>query len=286
MNSCTGGCLSGNCMNSGCGNFLEMKEKLVEYIDKLPVLESEVVENESKISMTKIFKDKSKKYEMPDEIALKEVLNKIGKFTKDKELDCGACGYATCREKAIAVINDKADLKMCLPYLRERAESISNVIIHSTPNAIFALTENFIVQEANLAACKIFNLENESLQGKNIFDILDCLDIYLVNETENDILNKKYNYKEHGLIVEQSILYIKESRMIIVIMKDITDDEKKNQQLHKVRCETAAITQKVIDKQMRVVQEIASLLGETTAETKVALTKLKKSILSEISDSI
>ena len=73
--------------------------------------------------------------------------------------------------------------------------------------------------------------------------------------------------------------------MIFVFMKDITEDEKKQQQMYTVRSETVEIAQKVIDKQMRVAQQIASLLGETTAETKVALTRLKKSIQLEIGES-
>ena len=64
-------------------------------------------------------------------------------------------------------------------------------------------------------------------------------------------------------------------------MKDITQETKSQEQLDKVKLETLATTDEVIKKQMRVAQEIASLLGETTAETKVALLKLKKTIQGE-----
>ena len=67
-------------------------------------------------------------------------------------------------------------------------------------------------------------------------------------------------------------------------MENITEQETQKAERMKVNEETVRIAQKVIDKQMRVAQEIASLLGETTAETKTTLSKLKKSILDEKND--
>lgn len=286
MNSCVGGCLGGVCMNPNCGSFLELRERLVNYINKSASGNNSGKKYDIKIDTKRNFINKSNSYIIPDDNVITELLSKIGKFTKEQELNCGACGYNTCRDKCIAVYNNKADLRMCLPYMREGAESISNVIIHSTPNAIFALNEELLIQEVNISARKLFKIECSELQNRHVFDILDCPEIYVVSSTKKDILDQKYHYKNYDVVVEQSILYIKENHMIIVVMRDITKDEKQKQQLHKVRCETVEIAQKVIDKQMRVAQEIASLLGETTAETKVALTKLKKSIQSEIGEDI
>jgi len=165
--------------------------------------------------------------------------------------------------------------------MRERAESISNIVLNSTPNAIFALDLDLSIQELNMTAQKLFNLNRDYIKGKNVFSVLDCTDFETVKSTGRNILNKKYSYEKYGVTVEQSILFLKEHHMILVFMRDITNDEIKQQQTYKFRCETLDIAQKVIEKQMRVAQEIASLLGETTAETKVALTKLKNSIISE-----
>jgi iron only hydrogenase large subunit-like protein len=287
MNSCEGACLGGKCMNSGKHGFLELSERLVEYIDNSAAVKTnKEFHCDTNVNLTRSFKDKSERNVLPDEKTIEEILRKIGKFSKDQELNCGSCGYTTCRDKAVAVYNKKAELRMCLPYMRQRAESISNVIISSTPNAIFAINEEFNIQEANMAARKLFNLECEELSNRNIFEILDCVDIVTVSDTENNILNNKYKYIKYNVIVEQSILYLKEDNMIIIIMKDITKDEKQKEIMYNMRNETIDIAQKVIDKQMRVAQEIASLLGETTAETKVALTKLKNSIQTEIGGSL
>ena len=78
--------------------------------------------------------------------------------------------------------------------------------------------------------------------------------------------------------VDESIIYAREEGLVISIMKDVTEREKEIISTEKLRMETARVTDKVIERQMRVVQEIASLLGETTAETKIALTRLKETI--------
>ena len=64
-------------------------------------------------------------------------------------------------------------------------------------------------------------------------------------------------------------------------MRDITDEEKEREKKENISKQTIETADKVVDKQMRIVQEIASLLGETAAETKIALTKLKESLKDE-----
>ena len=207
MNSCVGSCLGGPCMNSNCASFLELKDRLDNYIKVLPSNSKPIVKLDTRISVKKIFKDKSLVYKIPPETAIREILNKIGKFSKEKELNCGACGYSNCREKAIAVYNKKADINMCLPYMRESAESISNLIINSTPNAIFALNEDLTIKEINLSARKMFSFEgSEIIIGKSISDVISCPDFELVRDTGEGIFNKKYHYIENDIIAEQSIL--------------------------------------------------------------------------------
>ena len=86
---------------------------------------------------------------------------------------------------------------------------------------------------------------------------------------------------EYDRYVDQSVIYDRDSHLIICIMRDITDEKRAQSRKEEARAATAEIADRVIEKQMRTVQEIASLLGETTAETKVALTKLKESLHDE-----
>ncbi len=284
MNSCREGCIGGPCMKTNDGGFLKAREKLIEYYRTNAGSPGLVMDMSDRIDFGKKFIDRSKRNNLPSENAIQAILNSIGKYTKDKELNCGACGYQTCRDKAIAVYNGKAQLYMCLPYMRERAESISNLIINTTPNAIFALDSELHIQEANTAARKMFGLGPEDVTGKHIYELLECGDFQTVLEERSNIYDKKYYYDKYGITVEQSVIFIPEQNVTVVIVRDITEEEERRRLAHEIRAENVELAQKVIEKQMRVAQEIASLLGETTAETKVALTKLKKSIMSEVND--
>ena len=86
---------------------------------------------------------------------------------------------------------------------------------------------------------------------------------------------------EYRRYVEQSVVYDKESRLLLCIMRDITEEEGERQKKERIAEQTVEVADKVVEKQMRIVQEIASLLGETAAETKIALAKLKESITNE-----
>ena len=86
---------------------------------------------------------------------------------------------------------------------------------------------------------------------------------------------------EYDKYIEQSILYDGTYHLLVCLMKDITEEEKEKEKKEKISRNTVEIADKVVDKQMRIVQEIASLLGETAAETKIALTKLKESLEDE-----
>ncbi|MDR2181537.1 MAG: 4Fe-4S binding protein [Treponema sp.] len=213
--------------------------------------------------------------------AVDEVLRKIGKTRSEHELNCGCCGYNTCRDKALAVLEGKARLTMCLPYLIEKARSFSDTIIKNTPNGIIVLNENFEVQQINAAACNLFNIEEGNILGDQVIRILDPLPFIEVKDQERNRYNQRLylaDYKKH---VEQTILYDKSYHIIICIVRDITEQQLRKAGREVFNRDTIAITDKVIEKQMRAVQEIASLLGETTAETKIALTKLKESLANE-----
>ncbi|NTV88974.1 MAG: histidine kinase, partial [Clostridiales bacterium] len=123
--------------------------------------------------------------------------------------------------------------------------------------------------------------DGSDLRGKNIYEVLQCPDISMVLESRQSIFDSKYEYGNYGMTVEQSIVYVPEQNIVVLVIKDISQEEELRRQKHLMSTENAELAQKVIEKQMRVVQEIASLLGETTAETKVVLTRLKKSILAE-----
>ena len=171
---------------------------------------------------------------------------------------------------------------MCLPYLKDKAESFSETIVKNTPNGLIVLNENFEVQQINAAARKIMNIRYASdVLGDQVVRILDPSIFIKVLNTKRDVHNQRVYLAEYDRYVEQTVVYDKESRLLICIMRDVTDEEAEREKKESISRQTIEVADKVVDKQMRIVQEIASLLGETAAETKIALAKLKESIADE-----
>ncbi len=219
---------------------------------------------------------------MPGSAAIEEILKKMGKTSPEQELNCGSCGYNTCREKAVAVIAGKADLSMCLPYLIEKAESFSDKIVKNTPNGIVVVDEDLNVQLINTAAKNILNLPDATdVVGEPLVRIMDPIDYLTAITEKKNVYDKRKYLAEYDKYIEETIIYDREYHIELILFKDVTDEENEKSTKEVKNRAAIEITDKVVEKQMRIVQEIASLLGETTAETKVALTKLKETLSDE-----
>lgn len=225
----------------------------------------------------RVFQNRQQSLREPSEEEIRRVLQSTGKLTPEDELNCSSCGYPTCREKAKAVLLGKADISMCMPYLMTRAQNISSTVIENSPNGILAFDEDLNVLEMNPRAEAIYGIKRADALGTFLSAFYGETGFESAKESAA-IVEKKVFLDEIGRSVEKSIVYIKEHHMYLAFVKDISEQERQKEKLENIRSHTVQTAQKVIDKQMRVAQEIASLLGETTAETKVALTHLKRSL--------
>ncbi len=215
----------------------------------------------------------------PTETEIMTALRQMGKFKPSDELNCGSCGYNSCREKAIAICQGKAESSMCLPFLKDKAESFSDTMVKNTPNGLIVLNENLEVQQINAAARKIMNIRSESdVLGEPVIRILDPSVFVQVKSTGRTVRDQKVYLAEYKRYIVQTVVYDNESRLLVGIMRDVTEEESERERKERMNQKTVEVADKVVEKQMRIVQEIASLLGETAAETKIALTKLKESI--------
>lgn len=213
---------------------------------------------------------------------IRAILNRMGKQKKSDELNCGSCGYNTCRDKAIAIYQGKADYTMCLPYLKERAESFFHNILDHTPSGIIVLNEQYEIQQFNDMAKKIFNIHHRrDVLGEQIFELLNHKDLETILKTHQNIHHKNVYLAEYKKHIKESIIFDDNYHMILLVIEDISDDIKAKKNKFIMNKQTAEVADKVVEKQMRIVQEIASLLGETAAETKIALTQLKEQMRDE-----
>ena len=231
--------------------------------------------------MTKHFYSRMMDMGKPTEAQIQAVLKATGKYNKDQELNCGACGYPTCRDKAIAVCQGKAEIQMCLPYTYEQAKSMSNLVMDTTPNLIMIIRNDLAIEEFNRKAEEVFKISRKEAIGRYIFEFLDGEDFETVLLTHESIHRKKVELTAWNMTALVTIVYIESRDALLTIIQDITAEEQEAEKQFQLKMQTLEVAQEVIDKQMMVAQEIAGLLGETTAETKSTLNQLKRSILSE-----
>lgn len=239
-------------------------------------------EREEPGDISTVFIPQPVEQDIPDEETIRAILSQIGKNSRAQELNCGSCGYPTCREKAIAVYQNKAELEMCMPYMTDISQAMANVTLSVTPNYIIAVDSDMFIREFNVAAQKLFNISRNEALNKRLSQFIETADFEQVIANKSSIYNKKVHYPDLGIATEQTIVYSGERNMAIAIIKDVTEEEKQLKEQYSVKLESVEMAQKVINKQMVVAQQIASLLGETTAETKVTLNKLKNLIAKDV----
>lgn len=278
MSSCVGSCIGGPVMEK----YHRLPVKDYAAVAKYAGKKDFDVNMPDRVSLLKSMTAIDRKSVPPTEQEIEEILKKMGKFKKEDELNCGSCGYDTCREKAAAIFEGKAEISMCLPFLKEKAESFSDCIVNNTPNGLIVLNESLEVQQINASARKIMNIRSASdVLGESVIRILDVDIFSRVLRTKRSVRNERAYLAEYKKYVEQSVIYDENYHLLVCLMRDITDEETEREKKESISRQTIEVADKVVDKQMRIVQEIASLLGETAAETKIALTKLKESIEDE-----
>lgn len=210
----------------------------------------------------------------PNELEIKRILQQIGKFTKADEKNCGACGYNTCRAKAIAVFRGVAETDMCIPYMRSKAESFANIIVENSLNGIIVVDDKMVIQEINPAVKRIFNSIKALKKGDSLTEFIECSEYISAANHGNKVVDKRVEYPEYNLVTEQMIIPVPEHGLVIIAISDVTEQEKRARDWAQMKEETVEKATDIINKQMHVAQEIAGLLGETTAETKSALLEL------------
>ncbi len=277
MNICSGSCINGPDLPVSQETYYEKEEKLQNYIATKPT--NTIIDIKSKVNVERTFNNKSVKTKKPTKDELNQILSLIGRESLVSQLNCGACGYRSCKEKAEATFNGFADKHMCLPYLREKAESRQSIIFDNSPNLICILDEDLYILEYNPSFGRNLNMTSETLKNMPIMAVLEDDIFKQVNGNRENVVNEKVHFESIEKDFIANIIYCQEEKVIVAILTDVTLREKSREELTRVKEQTILSCQKVIDKQMRVAQEIASLLGETTAETKVNLNKLKNIVL-------
>lgn len=277
MNFCRGGCVGGPSFR---------KDRLSTAYSELKVRNSANTRDHSvdfavpeEVDVSKEFKAKRVLRMSPSDAQITAVLRQIGKNDPSDELNCGMCGYPTCREKAKAVLQGKAEIGMCLPYMREKAESFANTVVDILPNALISVNTDLKVQQINKAACELFHISAEAIVGQPVSQLVDEYDFVNFLASGQELMQKRVYHSDYNMYLDETFQLDRESGVVVVTMKDLTQENKQRRENLEAKMQAASLADEIVNKQLRIVHEIAFLLGETAAETKTAVKDLKDAIL-------
>lgn len=279
-NSCHGGCVNGPVIDSKTHNLATSLLRVRQSAGKKDFIEPTLTSEEASHE----YKSYNVLHARPSEEEIEKTFEKMDKKDPKNRLNCGCCGYDSCLEKAVAIIQGKAVVEMCLPFLMAKALSFSDTIVASSPNGLMVLDENFKIQLINHAMCSIIGVHSpKDMINKDVSLIFDttpfaqALGGYRIYE-------RKLYLTAYNKYVTLSVNYDEKYHIIIVLMRDVTKSETEKAKRAEIIQKSVDITDEVIQKNMRAVQEIASLLGESAAETKVALSSLKDTLEEDDND--
>lgn len=275
MSACHGNCVGGLAFRQKHTNLLESRRRVIKSAGG-----KKNFDIQEPVDMRRVLIDKKHPTDLPPESVINGILRKMGKFSPADELNCGLCGYRTCRDKAIAVYEGRAEISMCMPYMKERAETYSEKIINVSPEGIVTVGKKLKVKQINKAACKIFGIKDPAdIIGYPVSRIMDEYDfVKMISQEETQVTDEVF-LADYNVYLERIFICDPERTLFTCIMRDVTKARQHRNKIQKTKIHAADLADDIIANQLRIVHEIASLLGETAAETKVAVHDLKEAIM-------
>jgi len=270
---CRHGCINGPLIRDQKAVF-EQRNAVMDYAEKL---HADTDEAAFDLDLSAMYPSRTTKHKVFTDNQIREVLASIGKFSKEDELNCMACGYSSCREKAIAVLEGLAEPEMCMPYMRKMAEQKFEMMIKHDPNGIVMLDEKLHIVHMNPAFMRMFSC-SESLNGRPVSYLIDP-DVFEQLATGKELLIRKTaNFTNYNLVCHLMCYALPEQGQYVGIFMDITALQTNTEKLNDIKAETVLQAQHLLEHQIVMAQELARFLGDHTAKGEVLLNKLINSI--------
>ncbi len=262
--ACNGGCVNGPSMHgneSSIGGILAT-------IEESTVRNS--LDRKVEVDISETFSADVQTEKTVSEEEIRSALAEIGKYAAEDELNCGGCGYPTCRDFAIARLSGKAESAMCLSHLRRMAQKKSNALIKYIPSGVVIADRNLKIIECNEAFASLFGEDTKmaydaepGLAGAELCTILEFTELFdTVLKTGKDLILN--NQMEKDKIFNVTIFSIEPHQIVGAIIQDVTQTEMRREQI-------AEKANEVIKKNVETVQKIAMYLGEHMADTEILL---------------
>lgn len=269
--ACEGGCVNGPCTSSKKSG-LEKRVEILKESDfsGLAGKRSPSVDIRLDYAPEAIVQPKH------DETDIKRVLASIGKYSIEDEINCGGCGYNTCRNFAKALLDGKAEPEMCVSHMKQQAQRKANALLRCIPSPIVIANARLSIMEYNDKFVETFWNEDEhadiydqnNLHGADLRDFINFTNLFSASlDLEQDIHREHVRFNDK--LFDVVVFNIYKKQIVGGIIEDVTNMEMKKEQI-------AEKAKEVIHKNLATVQQIACTLGEHMAETEVLLRSIAK----------
>jgi PAS domain-containing protein len=210
------------------------------------------------------------------DLQLQEALRSVGKYSAEDELNCGGCGYDSCRDFVHALIARNAERMMCATYTRRLAQKKANALLQKMPSAVVIVDEDLKIVECNSNFMMLFAADVErakDLEGSAIDAVMPFSYLFRrVLDSGEDIVGHDIRYQRS--ILNTSVFTIEPHSVMCGIFQDITKPIFQKEQI-------IGRAREVIQKNLMTVQKIAYLLGENAADSEIILNSIVRSFSPE-----
>lgn len=265
---CTQGCINGPAM-IGMRNTFLCRGDVLDY----------AAAQRGRAPDDRLYSDLQTRFRIADaetpvsEEQVRHVLEMTGKAREADQLNCGACGYPSCRDKAIAVIRGMAESEMCIPYMRRLAEQRVDRIIETSPNGIVILDEHLRILHMNPAFRKFF-MCSDAVYGQPVSYLLDPEPFERLASGQEQVVEMTVEYKQYNLVCHQILYQLPEERQYVGILVNITHGRTSQEKLDHLRAQTVLQARELLEHQIQMAQRLAQFLGESTAKGEDLVEKL------------
>jgi iron only hydrogenase large subunit-like protein/uncharacterized Fe-S cluster-containing protein len=268
---CSQGCINGPGISMD-KNIFERRKDIIDYDrDVQDFLPSLPIENGDIFKTT--YKSATRPGREVTEEEIQQVLEKTGKADPQQQLNCGACGYDSCREKAVAVVLGMAELEMCIPYMRRLAERRTDLIFETTLNGILILDEDLNIIAVNPAFKKYF-LCSDAVLGRHVSYLMDPAPFEKLIAGVTDYLDITVTHDHYNLHCREVLYILKEDKQIVGIFMNIASQQEHEKKLNDMRSQTIEQANELLEHQIKMAQTIAQIIGESTARGEELVRKL------------
>ena len=267
---CSQGCINGPGIDTA-KNLFERRKNIIEYDNEVDMSQPAPEVKDGQF-FTAAFAAQQVTSDVTEE-AIQQVLEKTGKSDPQQQLNCGACGYDSCREKAVAVVLGMAEADMCIPYMRRLAERRTDQIVTTTPNGVLILDEDLTILSVNPAFKRFFSC-TDTVLGRHISYLMDPAPFEKLVSGVTDTMDITITHRHYNLMTRELLYILKEERQIVGIFINITSQREHETKLKEIRSQTIAQADELLEHQIKMAQTIAQFLGESTARGEELVRKL------------